>query len=93
MAYKTATILDPDDATGHFNLGYTLFKLGRNTEGLIAYKTATILDPDDANLHFNLGYVLWKLGHYTEATAAYKTGVRLDPDSPRGRKVVEFLAR
>lgn len=68
------------DAEGHFNLGNTLFGLGKPKEAEASYNLAIALKPNYAEAHNNLGVALEALGRANEALANYKKAIALTPD-------------
>ncbi|EFH82169.1 protein kinase domain-containing protein [Ktedonobacter racemifer] len=61
------------------NQGFSLGKLGRREEAVLAYEQAISLAPTHVDAHYNKGNVLYKLGRPEEAVLAYEQAIRLDP--------------
>jgi tetratricopeptide (TPR) repeat protein len=68
------------DADAHFNVGNTLFRLGRLTDAEASYKQAIALKPDFAPAHNNLGVILRMLGRLSDAEASCKQAIALNPN-------------
>lgn len=75
--YAQALEIDPDFATGHYNLGMTLKALGDLAGAIAHYQHSIRLQPDHADSHQNLGVVLLKLGRVPESLAAFGRAIGL----------------
>jgi superkiller protein 3 len=85
-AYRQASVLAPNDATGHAHtrLGTALFKLGKLVEAVSVLRRATQMDPKDAEAYQNLGVALVRQRKMTEAIAAFRRRLEINPDSADG---------
>ena len=73
--------LDDENAQGHFQRGYTLARLGRLDEALIANKRAVDIRPDDfAEAYNNRGYIFSGLGKWTDAVNAFTKALEIRPE-------------
>ncbi len=79
-ANQTAVVLSPQDAEAHYNLGVTLFRLGRLDKAGVSFGQAIALQPDNAEAHINLGVTLQELGRLKQAEASYKKAIGLKPN-------------
>lgn len=81
------TIVRPDNAMAHCNLG-TELKAKGDLEGTIAeYRAALRLQPDSAMAHYDLGRALWTKGDREAAFEEFHTAYRLAPNEPTIRQI------
>jgi tetratricopeptide (TPR) repeat protein len=78
-ALERATILSPDDAEAHANLGNAFLDLGRLPDAMASYRRALTIEPDYADAHSNLGNVLRGLGQLDDAVASYRRALCIKP--------------
>ena len=91
--YIVDTIVRPDNAMAHCNLG-TALKAKGDLEGAIAeYRAALRLQPDSAMAHYDLGRVLWTKGDREAAFEEIHTAHRLAPNEPTIRQIYYDLMR
>jgi tetratricopeptide (TPR) repeat protein len=79
-AMQKATLLMPDDAGAHSNLGNTLLGLGRIAEAVDSYRRALAIQPDLAVAHYNHGLALKALGKFDDAVVCYRQALAFKPD-------------
>jgi len=77
-ALRQATVIEPDNAAAHFNLGLTLYTGGRYSEAIQAYKEVTRLRPTLPAGHFNLALAYVAIRDRAGAMAEYETLKTLD---------------
>jgi cytochrome c-type biogenesis protein CcmH/NrfG len=71
---------DPDDASGHHNLGTLLLRLKRYDEAAQSFRQALRFRADAPATYLHLGYALKESGRLEEAVAAWRQVLRLSPD-------------
>jgi Flp pilus assembly protein TadD len=81
------SIVRPDDAMAHCDLG-TELKAKGDLDGAVAeYRAALRLQPDNAMAHYDLGRVLWMKGDREAAFEEFHTAHRLAPNEPTIRQI------
>jgi tetratricopeptide (TPR) repeat protein len=78
--YLKALEIKPGYAVTHYNLGVSLYTLGRIDQAFAQYEKAVALKPDYAEAHNNLGLILFQRGRLAEALAQYQKAVELRPN-------------
>ncbi len=78
-ALEKATLLLPQDAETHSNLGNALLDLHRSRDAVDSYRRALKIAPDFADAHSNLGNALQTLGLLDEAVASYRRALQIKP--------------
>jgi tetratricopeptide (TPR) repeat protein len=78
QALKQATVIEPNNAAAHFNLGLTLYTGGRYSEAILAYKEVIRLRPNLVPGHFNLALAYVAINDRSGAIAEYETLKTLD---------------
>jgi Flp pilus assembly protein TadD len=87
------TIVRPDEAMAHCDLG-TALKAQGDLDGAIAeYRDALRLQPDNAMAHYDLGRVLWAKGDREAAFEEFHTAHRLAPNEPTIRQIFYDVMR
>lgn len=76
-AYETALKIDPNFATGHYNLAMVFKGLGLFTDAIASYQKAIRLKPDYAEAYQNLGVVQLKVGNVQASLTAFKNAIAL----------------
>jgi tetratricopeptide (TPR) repeat protein len=84
--FRASTMLKPQVAATHFNLGTALSVAGRLDEAVTEYQRALALRPDYGSAHNNLGSVLAARGQVTEALGHFREAVRHDADNVQGHR-------
>jgi len=85
VAYRRALADSPNDPRLYFQLGISLYELGRFDEAEAAQRTALALEPTAAEAHYELGNALYGLKRYEEAQAACERALQLDPKFAEAR--------
>jgi tetratricopeptide (TPR) repeat protein len=80
--YEEAVALEPDDAPGRVNLGYTLVESGEPARAVQVLEPATERDPGLLDAWFLLGQALKGCGRLGEAEAALRRALALQPGFP-----------
>ncbi|MDR3482686.1 MAG: tetratricopeptide repeat protein [Burkholderiaceae bacterium] len=78
-AMQKATLLMPNDAGAHSNLGNTLLSLGRLDEAAASFRRALTIQPYLVEAHYNLGLALKALGKLDDAAACYRRALAVKP--------------
>lgn len=92
VAFEQALRLLPESAALHYNLGGTLFGMGRFAGAETAFRTALGLDPDHLEARYFLGLTLRELGRSTEALHEMETVFRSGPSDRLRREAREQIA-
>ncbi|MCM3869736.1 MAG: tetratricopeptide repeat protein [Pyrinomonadaceae bacterium] len=77
-ALRQATVIEPNNAAAHFNLGLTLYTGGRYSEAIQSYKEVIRLRPALTAGHFNLALAYFAVNDRAAAMAEYETLKTLD---------------
>jgi tetratricopeptide (TPR) repeat protein len=77
-ALRQATVIEPNNAAAHFNLGLTLYTGGRYADAILAYKEVIRLRPNLVPGHFNLALAYVAVNDRAAAMAEYETLKTLD---------------
>ena len=80
QAKGKATLLMPDDAEAHNNMGHSLQELGHFSEAEASLQRALALNPNYPSAYNNLGLTLQKMGRLDEAQTALCQALALQPD-------------
>ncbi len=79
-AATKALAIDPNLATAHSDVAWTLYMYDRDWEGAEReFRLATTLAPDNADIHRGLAHMLSLAGRHEEAIAEGRYAVELDP--------------
>ena len=89
--FEQALKLLPQSPILHYNLGGTLFGMGRFAGAETAFRTALALDPDHLEARYFLGLTLRELGRSTEALHEMETVLRSDPSDRLRREAREQI--
>lgn len=90
-AYREGLELDPNNATGWYNLGYCYALLNHHKEAIEAHQKAINLDSKLGKLGsviinlYRLGRSYESLNRYDEAIKSYQNAAELDPENLTGR--------
>ena len=83
LDYKTAVVLNPNDADAYYNLGAVYARIGRYHAASQAYQAALVIAPDHLNARNNLGNIYLRRRELGLAIAAYRAVLQRDPDYVR----------
>ncbi len=83
-AFKAATVIDPAQAAGWRNLGYTYFKLDSLSAATTAYEAAARVDADNPTSWFDLGTAQLANQNYAEAATSFERLLELDTQHQDG---------
>jgi len=83
--WQHATLVSPDNARAHANLGVALARNGQRGAAIVEYEEALRLDPRSAETHNNLALVFVDEHQPESALAQYVEAVRLKPDYANAR--------
>jgi tetratricopeptide (TPR) repeat protein len=78
-AFTAATVIDPGQAAGWRNLGYTYFKLDSLSAAATAYEAAARADADNPTSWFDLGTAQLAAQQYVEAATSFKRLLVIEP--------------
>jgi len=89
---RRATELDPGHGEAHFQLGLTLWSLGRRADAIEAFRRAVATRPELPDPHLWLGKALAEDGKREAAVRHLRDAVRYAaPNDPRPRQALEQL--
>ena len=83
-AFAAATVIDPAQASGWRNLGYTYYRSGDLGAAMAAYEGAARADSTDAVSWYDLGTAQLAGGQYAAAAASFERLIGLDPQHRDG---------
>ena len=83
--------IDPDSASGHYNLGLALEQLGNTEEAVEALHTAISLNPFYVNAHNSLGVIMARHGRFEEAVAHFSEVLQIKPGDAVAQKNLEMV--
>ncbi len=92
VEFEQVLRLVPESAALHYNLGGTLFGMGRFAGAETAFRMALARDPDHLEARYFLGLTLRELGRSTEALHEMGTVLRSDPSDRLRREAREQIA-
>ena len=78
--------LYPNDARGHFNLGFTYFLMGDRKKAIDEFNIAVSILPTYEKAHNDLGIALMDEGRLPEAEQHFRTVLQMDPDYLNARR-------
>ncbi len=79
VSAETAVGLDPDLASAHVMLGFTLTEMGQWSRAEAELRAAVEMEPGSAEAHKRLGNLLWISGRPEEGLRELGTALELDP--------------
>ncbi len=91
-AYEQAEVIEPDATAIHFNLGNTLYRLGRYPE---AMRELELVMTDEhprrrADAMYNIGNTFFESGQLDGAIRAYTAALVTNPDDRDAKQNLEF---
>lgn len=94
-SYQMAEVLEPDVTAIHYNLGNTLFRLGRHQEALQELELVMIDKKPRrrADAMYNIGNVMFKAGQLDAAIKAYSSALVIDPNDRQAKENLEFCLK
>lgn len=81
--FNRALKTDPQNATLHFNIGYTHYAQGQYAAALPAYQEAIRLQPNYLAAYYNLAVTYVALKDFPQAISALEKALLVNPDHPR----------
>ena len=90
--YQEIIDLEPENYRAIYNLGISLFSLGKKDEALIKFKEALKFNPEYKFCYYNIGLVYEDKGLLERAYYAYKRALEIDPNflyAKEAKKIVE----
>ncbi len=93
--YQRAEVLEPDNLAIHYNLGNTLYRLGRFPEAVNELSLAMIAKKPAmrARAFYNLGNSFFRMNRLDEAINAYKMALLANPKDQQAKENLEFCLR
>ncbi|HEX2878514.1 MAG TPA: tetratricopeptide repeat protein, partial [Polyangiaceae bacterium] len=88
MALELATMLAPEFADAHQNLGLLYMKANRLEEAEQRFRQVIANTPPSAGSYAQLGMVLARAGRYAEAVQAFEVAVRFSPNDSSLHKML-----
>ena len=89
--FEWAQQWDPSDHLYAFNLGNSLYHLGRKEESLMWYQKTVDLKPDYAGGYFNYAVAAMDTGHYPKAGELFQKVLKLKPDYPQAKQGLDYI--
>ncbi len=81
--FRRAIQMDPNNASAHNNLGYTMAEIGLNLNDAVREcRKAVMLSPNSAAYHDSLGWALFASGDYAESTKELRKALEIAPEEP-----------
>lgn len=77
----------------YFNMGVSLYRLGRYKEASVSFGKVIEREPFSVDAHFNLANALARLGQFDDARVHYRQVLLLDPDYPHAQENLEEIQR
>lgn len=90
---KLANASEPNDPEILRCLGWSLFSLGEEVEGLVTLERALNLEPENPLILCDLGVVCLKLRDFTKAISLLERALEIDPTNDRARECLEMSRR
>ncbi len=80
-SFKRATLIMPENAAAHYNLGVAFQKVGNFEDAMQKYQQALKLRPKYAEVYNNMGTILAKLGKVEQAEVSFKAALNSNPSN------------
>ncbi len=93
--YQRAEVLEPDNLAIHYNIGNTLYRLGRFPDAVSELSLATVAKKPGArgNAFYNLGNTFYRLYRLDDAIQAYKMALLANPQDRQAKENLEFCLK
>jgi len=91
--FARAIAVDPDRASAHAALGFSLHALGKPEEALASFRRALGIEPDNTEALRGFGIAAQALGQSDEARRALERAVALAPTNPSYHRVLSQMKR
>ncbi len=94
-AYQQAELIEPDATAIRYNLGNTLYRLGRYQEA-VAELELVLTDENPqrrADARYNMGNAVFKAGQMEPAIKAYTAALVMNPDDMQAKQNLEFCLK
>lgn len=79
--FKTAILIDPEDANAYKNLGYAYVKTNQDEKAIEAYSQAVKYDSSDTKTMLTLGLEYQRTKKYDKAIELFKRILKLEPNN------------
>ncbi|MEO0069099.1 MAG: tetratricopeptide repeat protein [candidate division WOR-3 bacterium] len=93
--YQRAEVLEPDNLRIHYNIGNTLYRLGRFPEA-VQELTLTVVDKNPlvrSQAFYNLGNTFFRMNRLDDAINAYKMALLANPNDRQAKENLEFCLK
>jgi len=90
--YLNVVRINPENATGYYNLGICYHKTGDLEHAMRSFEVATEKE-SMPNAHFYLAKLNEETGEKDKATKHWKRCAELAPDTPQGKRAIERLSQ
>ncbi len=93
--YQRAEVLEPDNLRIHYNIGNTLYRLGRFPEAVQELSLA-IVDKNPlvrSQAFYNLGNTFFRMNRLDDAINAYKMALLANPKDRQAKENLEFCLK
>ena len=92
LAYRRLVEIDPEEPSGHYQLGRLLLKRGEETSGLDELHLAQVNEPARARAWIAEAQYLAGKGKRAEATEKAREGTYSEPDSKEAKDLLDALS-
>jgi tetratricopeptide (TPR) repeat protein len=84
--------INPNDASGYYDLGFALEHMGNTEEAIEALQRAICLNPFYVNAYNRLGVIMTKQGRVEEALGYFKEVLRIKPGDAAATQYLKAIA-